>query len=377
MRRYILTLLCAVVALASLVASVQAATGNLAASGPALRQELDSDDRSDQDFDEGPDRDSDNRYTLAVVGDMPYGDAKIAAFPGFIDFVNQDRSVELVAHLGDIKSGSTLCTNEYFASIRQQFDRLNDPVVYTPGDNEWTDCHRANNGNYKPTERLARLRSQFFPEAGKTIGGRPRHVLTQARERAFSTYVENVMWMQSRVIFVTLNVPGSNDDSPLTNPWTGAWVGNPEQGAEQVARDLANLVWLNQAFALAEKHHAAGVVLMLQADMWDNSAGNSHATLSAFDSLVEAIGDATRAFGKPVLMLVGDSHVYTEDHPYDGSPRFTDLHPGYTPIAPNLTRIIVEGSTTVANRFEYVRLKVDPKAAQLFSWDRVDHTFAP
>jgi len=216
MRRYILTVLCAVVALASLVARAQAATGGPVASVPDRRHEQNVDDRHDRDFDEGQGRDSDDRYTLAVVGDMPYGDAKIAAFPGFIDFVNQDRSVEAVVHLGDINSGS-----------------------------------------------------------------------------------------------------------------------------------------------------------------WDNTGGNSHATLSAFDPLVEAIGDAARAFDKPVLMLLGDSHVYTEDHPYDGSPRFTDLHPGYTPIAPNLTRIVVEGSTTVPNRFEYVRLKVDPTSAPVFSWERVDYTFAP
>src|SRR5262245_57483294 len=95
------------------------------------------------------------KYTLAVVGDMPYGDAKVAAFPGFIDFVNLDPKVDLFVHLGDIKSGSSLCTDQYFADVRAQLDRIGDPVVYTPGDNEWTDCHRANNGNYKPTERLA------------------------------------------------------------------------------------------------------------------------------------------------------------------------------------------------------------------------------
>ena len=47
---------------------------------------------------------------------------------------------ELVAHLGDIKSGSTLCNDEYFAFVRSQFDRFADPLVYTPGDDEWTDC---------------------------------------------------------------------------------------------------------------------------------------------------------------------------------------------------------------------------------------------
>lgn len=115
---------------------------------------------------------SQEKYTVAVIGDVPYGAAKIAAFPQFVDTVNADPKVDVVAHLGDIKSGSTLCTDEYFDAIRTQFDRFKDPLVYTPGDNEWTDCHRANNGSYKPTERLDRIRSVFFPAPGQTLGGR-------------------------------------------------------------------------------------------------------------------------------------------------------------------------------------------------------------
>jgi hypothetical protein len=170
---------------------------------------------------------SQEKYTLAVVGDMPYGDAKIAAFPGFIDVINGDPKVDLVAHLGDIKSGSSLCADSYFDDIRTQFDRLKDPLVYTPGDNEWTDCHRANNGNYRPTERLAQLRSEFFRAAGQTLGGRSKQVLTEASDPAHADYVENVMWMESKAVFATFNVPGSNDDSQLTNPWTGAWSATP------------------------------------------------------------------------------------------------------------------------------------------------------
>jgi hypothetical protein len=37
--------------------------------------------------------------------------------------------------------------------------------------------------------------------------------------------------------------------------------------------------------------------------------------------------------------------------------------------------VIVEGSTNFPNRFEYLRLTVDPKSPQVFSWDRVDFTF--
>lgn len=311
------------------------------------------------------------KYTLAVIGDMPYGPAKIEAFPQFIDVINGDPKVDLVTHLGDIKSGSTLCSDAYYDSIRAQFDRLKDPLVYTPGDNEWTDCHRANNGNYKPTERLEELRATFFPAPGETLGGRGKHVLTQASDPAHDDYVENVMWMESKAVFATFNVQGSNNDSEVTNPWTGAWAGSPDQAAERAARDAANLAWLAKTFDTASANGAKGVVLMFQADMWDGS----HAQLDAFDPFVKAIGDAANAFGKPVLMLVGDSHQFTVDNPYDGSPAFQAKHPGFTPVAPNVTRIIVEGSTTVPDRFEYLRLTVNPKSSQLFSWERVDYSF--
>ena len=75
-----------------------------------------------------------------MIGDIPYGEPAAEAFPAVVDRINADPDVELVAHLGDIKSGSTLCNDEYFAFVRSQFDRFADPLVYTPGDNEWTDC---------------------------------------------------------------------------------------------------------------------------------------------------------------------------------------------------------------------------------------------
>ena len=52
----------------------------------------------------------------------------------------------------------------------------------------------------------------FFPVPGQTIGGRKKQVLTEADDPAHSQYVENVMWMESQVVFATLNLQGSNDD---------------------------------------------------------------------------------------------------------------------------------------------------------------------
>ena len=97
----------------------------------------------------------------------------------------------------------------------------NDPFWYTPGDNEWTDCHRVNNGSYLPTERLANVRSLFFPVPGQTTGGTTMPVVTQAAssDPAMQPFVENTMFTKSCVTFGDVHVVGSNDDG---DPWSGA-----------------------------------------------------------------------------------------------------------------------------------------------------------
>jgi hypothetical protein len=304
-----------------------------------------------------------------VIGDIPYGAQKLAELPDLIALINADPKVDLVAHLGDIKAGSSSpCTDEYFAMIRSLFDGFKDPLVYTPGDNEWVDCHVAskNNGLYTPTERLQAVRALFFPVAGQTLGGRSKQVLTEANDAANAAYVENVMWMESQTIFATLNVQGSNDDlAPWGMPLPVDAANYPSQAQERTSRVRANSAWLEKTFALARTQDAAGVVLMLQADMWDATAA-----LSGFDDLVRRIGTLATAFGKPVLLLEGDSHSFRVDRPFTtGSPLF-GLHPS-TPIADNVTRIVVEGSA--GGRTEYLRLTINPKgtASGLFTWERV------
>ena len=94
--------------------------------------------------------------------------------------------------------------------------------------------------------------------------------------------------------------------------------------------------WLERAFAVAAQQSAAAVVIIMQADMWDGSP------LNGFDSTVQKIAASTLAFGKPVLLVEGDSHVYKTDNPLAaGDP----VHGVTTPV-PNLTRVVVQGSTT-------------------------------
>src|SRR4029450_2454868 len=61
-----------------------------------------------------PDRRPAKPVTYAIIGDVPYGEEQEARFGELVNAINDDPAVSLVAHLGDIKSGSTTCTDARF-----------------------------------------------------------------------------------------------------------------------------------------------------------------------------------------------------------------------------------------------------------------------
>ncbi len=304
--------------------------------------------------------------TYAVIGDTPYGAAQLANFPNDIAEINADPSVSLVLHLGDIKSGSSQCTDAYFATIRADFDLFRDPLVYTPGDNEWTDCHRANNGGYTPTERLAKLRSLFFDQPGRTLGDRSMRVEAQA-----APYVENVTWNAADVQFGTLDVPGSNND---WTPWFGVTPRSQAQVDEVTTRNAADLEWLDHVFDAAKRNHAAAVVLGIQADMWDPAFSGASADPASYDhytDFVQELAKRAHSFHKPVLLLNGDSHRFTDDRPLANEEKGYQLTMyGLKKPVPNLRRITINGSTTPCH--EWLKLTVDEESDAVFSAERVN-----
>jgi hypothetical protein len=322
-----------------------------------------------------------NTLTLAVYGDSPYFDkthpvpanGELLATPAFIQTINDDPSVEETIHVGDIHSGSEPCTAAYDNSIFNLWKAFQRPLIYTPGDNEWSDCTKKNeepgsdNANpvthpNLPLENLDLIRSIFFAHPGLTLGQHPMQVQSQA-----APYVENVMWEQSKTVFVTLNIPGgSNND---IDPWYAKHniPASPAQQIEMDARTAADISWLNAAFAQAEADNAHSVVIAGQADMWDTTDLPSHQT--NYEPIIAAFASNAEAFGKPVLYLNGDSHVYRSDDPLQqGSTCYTESgactkdawlqHPSYD--VPNFHRIVVHGSSFP---MEWLKLSIDPRAA--------------
>jgi hypothetical protein len=327
--------------------------------------------------------------TIAVFGDWPYAQLLLDNAALLTGSVNADPSVSLVLHVGDIHSGSMPCTSaeilppiatadpNWSRKVYFTFQQFAKPMVYTPGDNEWTDCHKSKEKSAgAPLKELAAVRQQFFARPGHTLGMTDRVVMSQAQyfDPAYpvdATFVENVMWTDQKIVFVTLNVPGSNDDSL---PWTAPFTDADAQAAERAARDAANGRWLHSAFELAADGHARAVVIGLQADMWDPAQIANGEGLDKYTPFVHQIADEVTAFGGPVLLLNGDSHLYEADHPLaDPTSATGKIH--NTNAVPNLTRVTVQGSTNAPA--EWLRLTIDTGKTQPFSWSNVPYCKDP
>jgi hypothetical protein len=330
------------------------------------------------------------KFTIAVFGDWPYSQTLLTSAPLLVNSINADPDVSLIIHVGDIHSGSMVCTSAgilppipaanpgWNQSIYYQFQQFQAPLVYTPGDNEWTDCHKTKESKSgDPLKELASVRALFFARPGKTLGVQERDVWSQAKyfDPAFpadAQFVENVMWADGQVVFVAVNMPGSNND---TLPWTNGFE-HPEAQAEEVAnRTAADIRWLQAAFKQAAGLHAKAIVIALQADMWDPAAAAPGGDgLGAYTPFVKELANLSMQFRRPVLLFNGDSHVFGVDHPLADSSSSTGMiH--HTLSVPNLTRITVQGSTTAPA--EWLRLSIDTSKPEVFNWRNVPYCANP
>jgi len=236
-------------------------------------------------------------WRFALIGDTPYSDYERRQLPGMLAEIAGEH-VDLVIHVGDIKHSRDPCSDAVFADRLQMFSAFPGAFVLVPGDNEWADCDRVTAGHFAPEERLARLRALFYADA-HSLGGKPLAV-----ERQPGDYREHQRWRLGPVLFVTLNVPGSNNNLKA--------AGDP--GPEASARMPQVLAWLREGFALARRERLRGIVVALHGDPGLEHFGSGFAH-AAYRELLEALRAETLAFDGQVLFLHGDSHWQRIDHP--------------------------------------------------------------
>lgn len=302
-----------------------------------------------------------NDTTFGVIGDLPYGERQNALFSGWIGDINAG-DPGYVVHVGDTKNGSMRCDDEHYSWMKSEFDNFTMPLIYTPGDNEWTDCHRANNGGFNPLDRLATIRETYFSQPGATLGSGDMKVASQD---AYGI-PENVRWQRDGIQFVANHVVGSNDG---TLPWTGVGeeTPNPEQLADQQMRMTNAIQQTEQAFADARSRNDRAVVLFQQADVFDPTSAPTTEATSAFTPLLQTIVDEAAHYDGEVYLFVGDSHIFNVDSPLAAGSKWLDFY-GLEGSADNLTRITVDGSE---NNTNWLKVTVNKGRTNVLGWQQV------
>jgi hypothetical protein len=276
---------------------------------------------------------------FALVGDVPYSEMEASQLDAMIEQMNGEE-LAFVIHVGDITSGRGPCSDKWFEARKRQFESSRHPFVIIPGDNDWVDCHR---GGFDPVERLRKFRELFEAE-DTSLGQRKIRLERQSRRDAahFPEYREHLRWIAGEVVFVGLNVQGSNNNLGRT----------PEMDAEHRARMAAVSAWLQDSLRLARERHLAGMLVFAQGD--PDFERKHRRELDGFAEFRDALRKLALDFGKPVLFVNGDSHFYRLDKPL-ADPR-TGL-----PLA-NFTRVVVFGSPQV----RWIRAGIDASTPQLF-----------
>jgi hypothetical protein len=335
----------------------------LAMSGAAF-----ADDRT---ADDGAQGKANGTYAIGLWGDLPYSDAQATVgVPNLIADMNSQR-LAFTVHNGDLKQGSnSQCDNALYARALAWFNSLEAPAMFTPGDNDWTDCDRPSNGGFKSLERLDYERVVFF-STPFSLGQRQLRQEVQIGAPfclgvgGAVPCVENRRWHVGRVTYVTLNVQGSCNNLCDTDP----------DANEYAARNAANIAWLKDTFAVAKARGSVAVMIISQANPGWDAADPTRAPLRDPRTLVQTDGqpdgfkdflvvlrDEAVAFRRPVAYVHGDSHYFRVDKPFQDA-RGRRLE--------SFTRVETFGNNQANgnNDVNWVKVIVNPRSREVFAFE--------
>ena len=311
-----------------------------------------------------------NPYAIGLWGDVPYSSQQATeGVPNLIADMNA-QNLAFTVHDGDLKAGSGPCPDSLYSDALARFNSLDAPAIFTPGDNDWTDCDR--DPNYNSLERLDYERQVFF-STPYTLGGHPFQQDVQSSPLCLGVAgptpcVENRRWNVGRVTYATLNVQGSCNNLCDTQP----------DPVEYAARNAANIAWMRDAFAAAKARDSVAVMLISQADpAFDRTTGISDYTRNpntldqdlkppaipadGYKEFLVALRNEVMSFRKPVAYVHGDSHYFRVDKPFLSATGFR---------LENFTRVGTFGSHAAQgnNDVQWVKVFVEPNSREVFAY---------
>lgn len=310
-----------------------------------------------------------NTLEFALIGDTPYDAGQKREFANVMKEINA-ADLAFVVHDGDFwfdgiawkktSKGLPPCSDEVFKDRLGLARNSRHPFIFTPGDNDWTDCHRAKPRAYDPLERLTKLRQMFF-KGDQSLGQRTMRLTRQSEDARYAKFRENVRWTYGRVQFVTLHMVGSNNNLGRT----------PEMDVEYAERNTANLAWMRKAFKQANRNGSRAIMIISQANprfetTWTPKLQKRYMLAglkikppkkriaTGFDDFLAALEKETLAFGKPVVYVHGDTHTFRIDKPLIGSTSKRMIE--------NFTRVETIGYKNT----HWLRVTIDPEDPNVF-----------
>ncbi|ATJ86178.1 hypothetical protein [Ralstonia solanacearum] len=293
-------------------------------------------------------------FTFAVIGNLPQRPEDVAPARALLDAIDTERPA-FVVHLGNLKGRDESCTDSLLEERHDLLDSMITPLIYLPGDHDWSDCGRPAAGRFDPIERLLRLRDLFYP-ADNTLGQRTMTVMRQSDQAKFRSYRENARWETTGVLFVTLNVPGDNNNYKTAGGRNGEYEDRLE----------ANRQWLARAFAIARQRKLPGMVIMMQADPLFEDGWERRRAPNLLDGLLRRrphdgylalkrqLSTLARAYDGAVLLIHGASQSFLLDRPLKDENGRPD---------PHVMRARTFGSPTLD---QWLEVSVTPGTAPLF-----------
>lgn len=249
------------------------------------------------------------------MGDTPYSEGEAQRLDRLIGDLNAE-PLAFVVHIGDITSGQGPCTDAWLEARKAQFASIKHPFVLLPGDNDWTDCHRS---GFDPVERLRKWRTLFCGTDGR---------LRMEVQRG--EYCEHVRWEAGGVLFVALNVQGSNNNLGR----------NAAMDAEYAARMKAVFAWIDDSERVFRERKLGKLVLLMQANPFLRPRSGPNGFAALLERLDRLVADHAGA----IIVVNGDSHTYRDDAPRKGLRR---LEPWGSPLVSWLRGAIAGGDVHV------------------------------
>jgi hypothetical protein len=336
--------------------------------------------------DQAPKNNKTFEYAIGLWGDLPY--SAVQADPGVPNLIADMNSQQLTfsVHDGDLKAGngptanppSVFCDDALYQQALGYLNSLEAPAMFTPGDNDWTDCDRPANGGFNSLERLDHERQVFF-STPFSAGQHPMAQEVQTDPTCLgyvsgpaagptvtkpAPCVENRRWTVKGVTYATVDIQGSCNNLCDTDP----------NADEYAARNAADIAWLHATFAEAKKNGSVAVMIIGQADPGFDKSDPTRSPLrdpktlaetdgqpDGFQTFLVALRDETISFGLPVVYVHGDSHYFRIDKPLldvDGK------------RLENFTRVETFGDNAAngLNDVHWVKALVDPHSRDVFAF---------